>query len=108
MSSSWSLLLIAIVCEVIATSLLKQTEGFTKPLPTLASLVGYSLAFYFLSLTLKSLPVGIAYAIWSGLGVVLVTLIAWLLYDQVLSFLSLFGIVLIVAGVIIVNLAASK
>ena len=100
-------LIVAIICEVIATSVLKKTESFTKPLPSLICLLGYVFAFYFLSKTLKTLPVGVAYAVWSGLGIALVTLVAWFVYGQTIDTKSLFGMGLIVAGVIVINLAMS-
>jgi len=100
---SWLFLAIAIVAEVVATSSLKSSEGFTKLWPSLLVIVSYSTAFYFLSLTLKSIPIGIAYAIWAGLGVVLITVVGWLLYDQKLGFASVLGMALIIAGVVIIN-----
>ncbi len=78
----WLFLVIAIVGEVIATSALKSSEGFTKLAPSAVVIIGYGIAFYFLSLVLKSIPVGVAYAVWSGLGVVIITAIAWLLHGQ--------------------------
>ncbi len=99
----WFFLSTAIVFEVIATSTLKSTEGFTRLWPTLVVAAGYTLAFYFLSLTLKTIPVGVAYAIWSGVGTTLIVLIAWLLLDQKLDFAAVSGIFLIVAGVVILN-----
>ena len=74
----WVYLITAIVSEVIATSALKASTGFTKPLPSVVVVIGYLVSFYFLSLTLKTIPVGIAYAIWSGVGVVLISVVAWL------------------------------
>ena len=100
---NWIYLSVAIISEVIATSALKASDGFTRLLPSVLVIAGYALAFYFLSLTLKNIPVGIAYAIWSGVGVVLVTLVGWIVYKQQLDFAALFGIVLIVAGVIVMN-----
>ena len=94
---------IAIVAEVVATSALKSADGFTRWLPSLIVLIGYGLAFYFLSLTLRSIPVGVAYAIWSGVGVVLVSLLGWLLYGQHLDGPAVIGMGLIVAGVIVLN-----
>lgn len=96
-------LAIAIVAEVIGTSALKAAEGFTRPLPSLVVVVGYGTAFYFLSLALKSIPVGIAYAIWSGVGVALITLIGWLLFKQRLDAPALLGLALIVAGVAVIH-----
>ena len=84
----WLFLVIAIVGEVIATSALKSSEGFTKLAPSAVVIIGYGIAFYFLSLVLKSIPVGVAYAVWSGLGVVIITAIAWLLHGQKLDFQS--------------------
>ena len=97
-------LAIAIVAEVIATSALKAAEGFTKLVPSLITAIGYGVAFYALSHTLKTLPVGIAYAIWSGVGIVLVTGIAWVMYRQRLDAAALVGIALILAGVLVINL----
>lgn len=100
----WILLFIAIVSEVIATSCLKATEGFTRLWPSLIVVVGYLLAFYFLSLTLKTIPVGIAYAIWSGVGIVLIALSGWLFLGQALDFPAIIGLSLIVAGVMAITL----
>ena len=101
---SWMFLAVAIVAEVIATSALKASEGFTRTVPSTIVVVGYGVAFYFLSMVLKSIPVGVAYAIWSGLGVVLVTTVGWLLYGQKLDAWGFVGIALIVAGVMVLNL----
>ena len=100
----WVFLGVAIIAEVIATSALKASEGFTKPVPSLIVAIGYMAAFYFLSLVLRSIPVGIAYAIWSGLGVVLVALISWMLYGQKLDLPAIIGMGLILSGVIVMNL----
>ena len=96
-------LLVAIVGEVIATSALKAANGFTVLVPSLIVIVGYGTAFFFLSLTLRTLPVGIAYAIWSGLGIVLISIVGWVLYGQVLDAPALAGMALIVAGVVVIN-----
>ncbi|MEM6280033.1 MAG: SMR family transporter [Verrucomicrobiota bacterium] len=101
---SWIYLAIAIVAEVFGTSFLKTSEGFTKLWPSLAVVVGYGFAFFFLSLTLKTIPVGVAYAIWSGVGVSIVTIIAWIAFGQKLDFAGVLGIGLIVSGVIVLNL----
>jgi len=101
---NWLYLVLAIVCEVVATSALKATEGFTRWQPSALVVAGYGLAFFFLSLTLRSIPVGIAYAIWAGAGVVLVSIAGWLLYQQALDLAALLGIGLIVAGVLVINL----
>ena len=100
---NWLYLGIAIVAEVIATSALKSADGFTRLVPSLVVLVGYVTAFYFLSLTLKTIPVGLAYAIWSGVGIVLIALIGWLVLEQALDIPALIGIGLIIAGVIVIN-----
>ena len=100
----WLYLGIAIVAEVIATSMLKTTEGFTRLTPSLMVVAGYITAFYFLTLTLKTIPVGIAYAVWSGVGIVLVALVAWLWHKQTLDPPAIIGMTLIVAGVLVMNL----
>jgi len=99
----WVGLAIAIVAEVIATSALKSSAGFTRLWPSLLVVAGYGAAFFFLSLTLRTIPIGIAYAIWSGVGVVLITLIGWLIYGQRLDAPALLGMGLIVAGVVVIN-----
>ena len=99
----WIFLFVAIVSEVIATSALKSTEGFTRLWPSLIVTAGYISAFYFLSLTLKTIPVGVAYAIWSGVGVALIALIAWVFFGQKLDTPAIIGLVLIVAGVVVLN-----
>lgn len=100
---NWLYLILAIVAEVAGTSFLKTSEGFTKLWPSLAVVVGYGVAFFFLSLTLRTIPVGVAYAIWSGLGIVLITAVGWLAFDQKLDAAGLAGIALIAAGVIVLN-----
>ena len=97
----------AIVSEVIGTSALKASEGFTRLWPSLIVVVGYLSAFYFLSLTLKTMPIGVAYAIWSGAGVALIALIAWALYGQALDVPAIIGLSLIVAGVVVLNVFSS-
>lgn len=97
-------LAVAIGAEVIATTALRAAQGFTVLVPSAISVVGYVIAFYFLSLTLKTMPVGIAYAIWSGIGIVLISLAGWLLYRQVLDLPAILGMALIMAGVIVINL----
>ena len=101
---SWLFLAVAIIGEVAATSALKSSDGFTKLAPSAVVVVGYGVAFYFLSLALKSIPVGIAYAVWAGLGIVLVAGLAWLLHGQKLDAWALVGIGLIVSGVAVLNL----
>jgi len=101
---NWILLYVAIVAEVVATSLLKSSEGFTRLWPSLAVVAGYCIAFYSLSLTLRSIQVGVAYAVWSGVGIVLVTVVAWLVHDQKLDVPAVAGIGLIVSGVVVLQL----
>ncbi|WP_232492133.1 DMT family transporter [Novosphingobium kaempferiae] len=95
---------IAIVAEVIATSFLRQSAGFTRLVPTLVMATGYGVAFYCLSLALRDIPTGIAYAIWSGVGIVLIALIAWIVQGQRLDAPAMAGIGLIMAGVLVMNL----
>jgi small multidrug resistance pump len=99
----WLILGIAIVSEVIAISALKASDGFTRLLPSVIVVVGYGIAFYCLALVLRTLPVGIVYAIWSGVGVALIALAGWLLFGQTLDLAAILGISLIVAGVIVLN-----
>lgn len=103
MPRAWIYLSIAIVAEVIATSALKASLGFSRPGPTTVVVVGYGIAFYCLSLALQSMPVGVAYAIWSGVGIVLITLVAWLVHGQALDLPAVIGLGLIVAGVVVLN-----
>lgn len=94
----------AIAAEVVATSALKATETFTRPLPSALVVAGYAVAFYFLSVAVKVIPVGVAYGIWSGLGIVLVSVVAFFLHKQSLSAYQLSGMLLIVLGVVLVNI----
>lgn len=105
--NKWLMLGIAIVAETIATSALKSSEGFSKLVPSAIVLVGYGVAFYFLSLTLRSIPVGIAYAVWSGVGIVLITAVGWAFFGQKLDAPALIGMALIIAGVVIMNVFSS-
>ena len=98
-----SALFLAIVFEVIATSSLKATEQFTKLAPSAVVVIGYGAAFYFFSVSLKSVPVGMAYAVWSALGIVLVTIAGIFLYKQVPDLPALLGMALIIAGVIVIQ-----
>ena len=100
---NWLFLGVAIAAEVVATSSLKASAGFTKLVPSVVVVFGYAIAFYFLSLTLKAIPVGIAYAIWAGVGIVLIALAGWLVFGQKLDVASILGMALIVAGVVIIN-----
>ena len=101
---NWLYLTLAIIAEVIATSFLKSSEGFTRLWPSVVVAAGYAAAFFLLSLTLRTIPVGITYAVWSGAGIVLVTGIAWLAFGQKLDLAGIVGIGLIVAGVVTLNL----
>lgn len=106
--NSWLLLGGAIVAEVLATSLLKSTEGFTRPVPSTVVVAGYMVAIYLLSLTLKTIPVGIAYAIWAGLGIVLIAVLAWILHGQKLDMPALVGMTMIIAGTLVINLLSKS
>jgi Membrane transporters of cations and cationic drugs len=104
----WFLLLIAIGAEVFATSALKAADGFTCLLPSAAVVVGYSVSFYCLSLALRTIPIGIAYALWSGVGVVCIAVIGWFAYDQKLDIPAMAGLALILAGVLVINLLSKS
>ena len=105
---NWLFLSIAIVAEVIGTSALKAADGFTRLGPSLVVAVGYGISFYFLSLALRGIPVGVAYAVWSGVGIVLISVIGWLAYGQSLDGPAALGIALIVAGVVVLNVFAKS
>jgi len=96
-------LAIAIVAEVIATSALKSSEGFSRLWPSVIVVIGYCVAFYFLSLVLKTIPVGIAYAIWAGLGIVLIAIIGAVIFKQVPDLPAIIGMGLIIAGLVVIN-----
>lgn len=100
----WTYLAIAIVTEVIATSALKATAGFTRVGPALIVVLGYGVSFYCLALTLRTVPVGLTYAIWSGVGIVLISIIGFVVYRQTLDAAAIAGIALIIAGVLVINL----
>ena len=102
--NKWIYLALAIGSEVVATSSLKSTEGFTKLWPSLLVLAGYSAAFYFLSLTLDTIPIGVAYAIWSGVGVAAIVLVSVVVFDQKIDLAGMIGIGLIIAGVVVLRL----
>lgn len=106
--SNYVFLAIAIVAEVIATSALKASQGFTQLLPSILVVVGYGVAFFCLSMTLRTIPVGIAYAIWSGAGIVLVSLVGFALYGQKLDVWAIVGIGLIITGVMVINLLSKS
>lgn len=101
---SWLFLALAIIAEVVGTSALKSSEGFTRLGPTSVVVIGYVVAFYFLALAIKVIPVGIAYAVWAGLGIVLISLIGWLVFQQKLDAPAVLGMGLILSGVLVINL----
>jgi small multidrug resistance pump len=101
--NKWVILGMAIVAETVATSAMKSSEGFTKLVPSIIVVIGYGIAFYLLSMTLKEMPVGIAYAIWSGVGIVLISLVGWITFGQKLDAPALIGMALIISGVVIMN-----
>lgn len=96
-------LAISIVAEVIATSALKASDGFSKLWPSVIVVIGYGIAFHFLALTLKTIPVGVAYAIWAGAGVTIVAIVGWLLFGQKLDAPAIIGMAMIVGGVVIMQ-----
>lgn len=101
---AYACLAVAICAEIGATTALTASDGFTRWRASLVAILGYSVAFYLLSLTVRVIPTGIAYAIWSGVGMVLIALIAWLRFKQSLDLPAIFGMALIIAGVLVVNL----
>lgn len=103
----WFYLFLAITGEIVGTTALKASDGFTRLMPSLVAITGYAIGFYFLAIVLRTIPLGITYAIWSGVGVAAVTLIGWMLYGQKLDWAALVGIGLIVAGVLVLNLWSS-
>ena len=105
---AWVILAFAIITEVIATTALRYTEGFTRIIPTAITLLGYGLSFFALSRILNDIPLAITYAVWSGAGISLVAIIGWLWLGQKLDAGALVGIGLIIAGVIVINLFSSS
>lgn len=101
---NFGILFLAILCEVIATTSLKFSEGFTKPVPSMIVVVGYGLSFYLLSISLKVFPIGIAYAIWSGVGIVLTVIAGILIWRETLDWARLVGTIFIILGIIVINL----
>ena len=97
-------LMIAIISEVMGTSMLKLSYGFTKLIPSTLCIVGYGVSFYFLSLVLKIIPIGVSYAIWSGVGIVLISIVGLFLFDQQLDVPAILGISLIISGVLVIHL----
>lgn len=105
---NWIFLSVAIVGEVVGTSALKASLGFTKPLPSVICVLAFALAFYFLSLTLKLMPIGIVYAIWSGAGIVLISILGFFLFKQTLDLAAIVGMGLIILGVVVINTLSSS
>jgi small multidrug resistance pump len=99
----WIFLVAAILSETIATSALKYSDGFKILIPSIIVIIGYGVSFFFLSLTLKYIPIGIVYAIWSGVGIVLISLIGYFVFKQVLDTPAIIGLAFIVAGVVVIN-----
>ena len=104
----YAYLAIAIVCEVIATTSLKASDGFSLPIPSAIVVVGYSASFYFLALVLKTIPVGIAYSIWAGLGIVLVSILGSIVYRQIPDLPAMLGMGLIIGGVLVIHLFSNS
>lgn len=107
-ASSILTLSLAILAEVVGTAALKASDGFTRPGPAAVTVLSYAAAFYCMSLTMRSLPVGVIYAIWSGAGIVLISLAGWALFGERLDLAAIVGIGLIVAGVLVLNLLSGS
>ena len=105
---SYLFLTIAIIAEVIATSALKASQGFSLLTPSIITILGYAVALFFLSLTLKTIPVGIAYAIWSGAGIVLISTIGWIFFKQNLDLPAIIGLGLMLGGIIVINVFSNS
>ncbi len=105
---SYLFLTIAIIAEVIATSALKASQGFSVLMPSIITILGYAVALFFLSLTLKTIPVGIAYAIWSGAGIVLISTIGWIFFKQNLDLAAIIGLGLMLGGIIVINVFSNS
>jgi small multidrug resistance pump len=103
MNSGYLYLAAAIVAEVVATSALKSSQGFTRLGPSIVVVIGYGIAFWCLSMVLRTVPIGVAYAIWSGVGIALIALIGWIVFKQSLDLAALVGIGLIVTGVVVLQ-----
>lgn len=101
-------LAIAIITEIIGTSFLKSAEGFTKFWPTLGTLISFAICFYFLSTTMKYLPLNITYATWAGLGLVLTTIVSVIIFKENVNLISIFSILLIITGVVLLNIFGSS
>ena len=103
MTRTYLILLAAILAEVVATTALARSESFTRPAPALIAVLGYAVAFWLLSYPLRVMPTGVVYAIWSGMGIVLISAVAWIWYRQALDLAAILGLALILVGVLIVN-----
>ena len=101
-------LAIAIAAEIVATTALKASDGFSRLIPSIVVVCGYAITFVFLSLTLRTIPVGIAYAIWSGVGIVAISILGWLFFRQTLDMPAILGMAMIVAGVVVLNLFSNS
>ncbi len=101
---SWVFLVVAMLCEIVGTCVLKAADGFTRAVPSVVVIVTYTVSFYFFSLALRVIPVGIAYAIWSGVGIMAIAVIGWLYYGQALDTAAILGLGLIIAGVVVLSL----
>ena len=101
---AWLTLFLAVLAETVGTTALEASKQFTRPLPSLVVVLGYAIAFWLLSLTLRTMPVGVVYGIWSGLGVVLIALIGWLVFGQRLDLWAILGLALILSGVLVIHL----
>ena len=106
--NSYLALGIAIVGEVIATTALKSSDSFTKLVPSIVTVLGYGVALYFLTVTMQTISTGVAYAIWSGLGIVLISIAAYFIHGQKIDAMGMLGMALIIAGVVVLNLFSSS
>ena len=106
--NSYLALGIAIVGEVIATTALKSSDSFTKLVPSIITVIGYGIALYFLTVTMQTISTGVAYAIWSGLGIVLISIAAYFIHGQKIDAMGLLGMALIIAGVVVLNLFSTS
>ncbi len=105
---SYLYLMIAIIAEVIATSAMKASNGFSVFVPSVMTILGYAVAIYFLSLTMKVIPVGITYALWSGAGIILVFLVGWIYYKQYLDLAAIIGLTFMITGILIIHLFSNS
>jgi len=105
---NWLFLIVAIISESIATNSLKASNGFTNVVPSIVALVGYGSVLFFLSLAIRTIPVGLAYATWSGIGIILIAMVGWLWHRQSLDVPAIIGMGLIIAGVVIINVFSNS